>query len=70
MATTLEAALLQLALSCYPSHRALGLAALSVMLRPTAALAWLPLAPLYMDEVYSFRCKLVPSDSPGDSGVR
>ena len=47
LANTLETSLLLLALASYPSHRALGLAALSVMVRPTAVLAWLPLAPLY-----------------------
>ena len=47
LATTLETSLLLLALASYPHPRALGLAALSVMMRPTAALAWLPLAPLF-----------------------
>ena len=47
LATTLETSLLLICLASYPHPRALGLAALSVMMRPTAALAWLPIAPLF-----------------------
>ena len=47
LSTSLETSLLLISLASYPQPRALGLASLSVMMRPTAALAWLPLAPLF-----------------------
>jgi len=48
LATTVETALLQVGLACYPRHSALGLAALALMVRPTSALPWIPLALLYL----------------------
>ena len=61
LATTLETSLLLLALASYPHPRALGLAALGVMMRPTAALAWLPLALRLADKPHELGPRLPKS---------